>query len=377
VHTSSGSFRFFLLPKVDGEMLIGGTMSESGVTPEQQGVPDTTMLMAELEREVRTRRRSGELPADLERELDAAFEAVAPPGATGVGFEAALERAERAAFIDPVGPTESRLPGVSFLRRLVRKALAFYVEHVARRVSAFGVTAVRAMRLLGRRVDALEAATPFTDPRVRDIHFPLESDLDPSMWEETIESHLHGARGRVLHGDCGAGALVERLGKLGFDVYGVDPRPDAAELADETGREVRGMNVLEHLRSLPDGVLGAIVLSGVTDRVGLGDLVDLTRHAARVLCPGAPLVVISRHPAAWRRQVAPVVADLSPGHPLHPDTWIHLLVTGSFTHVQVHLGETSSLVEVIDAATDDNFRRIAAELFVPESFVVTARRTGT
>ncbi len=37
------------------------------------------------------------------------------------------------------------------MRRVLRKFLAFYVEHVVRQIAAFGVTLVRAVRLLGDR----------------------------------------------------------------------------------------------------------------------------------------------------------------------------------------------------------------------------------
>src|SRR5205823_14193877 len=84
-------------------------------------------LMADIEREVRGRRRAGQIDDEYERELDRIFDAVAPPGATGSGLEAALARAERAAVIDPVGPVASRLAGVALVRRALRKLLAFYV----------------------------------------------------------------------------------------------------------------------------------------------------------------------------------------------------------------------------------------------------------
>src|SRR4051812_4065355 len=140
--------------------------------------------MADIEREVRARRRAGQLDDEYERELDRIFDAVAPPGATGPGLEAALARAERAAVIDPVGPVASRIPGVALLRRALRKLLAFYVEHVVRQVTAFGVMIVRAVRVLGDRVDAIEARSPVTDPRLAAVGVPVASDLDLAGWRD-------------------------------------------------------------------------------------------------------------------------------------------------------------------------------------------------
>ena len=336
--------------------------------------PDAATLMAEIEREVRERRRSGDLPPDLERDLDRAFEAVAPPGAVGTGFEPTLERAERAAFVDPVGPTASRYPGISFLRRALRKLLAFYVEHVVRQVSAFGVTLVRAVRLLGRRVSALEERSPALDPRVRSLAAPIASDVDTVPWTRLAEDLFGGSPGRVLHAECSDGRLAARLAEIGVDVYGIDPRDDAAALADELCVEVRTVGALDHLRALPERSLGGIVLSGCVDRLPLGDLVEIARLAAAATEHGAPVLILGVHPAHWTRSRSPVALDLAPGHPLHPETWEWLLTTHGFEGVETHPGPSPELGAVGDAVTDANFRRIGELLLGPESFAVTARR---
>lgn len=330
--------------------------------------------MAEIEREVRARRRSGDLPAGMEIELDRVFESVAPPGAVGTGFEATLERAERAAFVDPVGPTASRFPGVSFMRRVLRKLLAFYVEHVVRQIAAFGVTLVRAVRLLGDRVSAIEARSPALDPRVRSLAAPIEADADMSPWLDLACEHMKGTTGRVLHGECGTGALAARLAGAGADVYGVDPRDDAAALADEQELEVRSADALDHLRSLPDGSLGGLVLSGCVDRLPLGELDELARRAAAVLVEGAPLLVVGTHPAAWSRSRSPVALDLAPGRPLHPETWEWLLATHGFDGIESRLAEAPTLEHSGDPIVDANFRMLGEMLLGPATFAVTARR---
>jgi hypothetical protein len=296
-------------------------------------VPDAAALMADIEREVRARRRAGQLDDDYERELDRIFDAVAPPGATGPGVEAALTRAERAAVIDPVGPVASRIPGVALMRRVLRKLLAFYVEHVARQVTAFGVMIVRAVRVLGERVDAIEARSPVTDPRLLDVAVPVSSDLDLTGWRDLVAKCCASVSARVVHAECGDGALVVALRDAGVDAYGVDPRRDAASVADERGAEVRTMAVLDHIRAVPDGALGGIVLSGCTERLAVGDLVDVVDHAARVLAPGAPVVVLSRAPDT---PGDPIAADLAPGKPLHAETWAFLLARRQFDDVETH-----------------------------------------
>jgi hypothetical protein len=296
--------------------------------------PDTGALMADIEREVRARRRAGQLDDEYERELDRMFDAVAPPGATGPGAEAALTRAERAAVIDPVGPVASRFPGVAFARRVLRKLLAFYVEHVVRQVTAFGVMIVRSVRLLGERVDEIEARSPVTDPRLAAVGVPVSSDLDLAPWRDLVVKLCAPVTARVLHAECGDGAIVVALQEAGVDTYGVDPRRDAASVADERGAEVRTMPALDHLRVVPPAALGGLVLSGCVERLAVGDLVELVDLAAQALAPGAPIVIVSR--AAGSPDVDPIAADLAPGRPLHRETWTFLLGRSRFDDVEPH-----------------------------------------
>ncbi|MCU1426473.1 MAG: hypothetical protein JWL83_473 [Actinomycetia bacterium] len=292
--------------------------------------------MADIEREVRERRRAGQIDDEYERELDRIFDAVAPPGAVGSGLGAALMRAERAAVIDPVGPVASRIPGVALLRRALRKLMAFYVEHVVRQVTAFGVMVVRAMRLLGERVDAVEARSPVTDPRLVNLALPVASDFDVAPWFDLVVKTLAPVSGRVLHAECGNGALLVALHDAGIDAYGIDPRPDAAAFADERRVEVRNAAVIDHLRAVPAGALGGMVVSGCAERLATGDIVELVDRAARVLAPGAPLVVLSRDP---KGDLDPIAADLAPGRPLHPPTWAFLLARRGFELIETRTSD--------------------------------------
>jgi hypothetical protein len=320
-------------------------MPEAGAAAFESSNDLTRDLMADIEREVRARRRAGQFDDEYERELDRIFDSVAPPGATGSGLEAALTRAERAAVIDPVGPVGSRLPGVAFVRRALRKALAFYVEHVARQVTAFGVMIVRSVRLLGERVDAIEARSPVTDPRVARIGVPVTSDLDLSMWNELALKRFAPVGGRVLNAECGDGALLVALCDAGVDAYGVDPRHDAAAVADDHDAEVRTVGALEHLRVVPAGALGGVVLSGCVERLAVGDLVELVERSACALAPGAPLLLLSREPGAAHAD--PIAADLAAGRPLHAETWAFLLGRNAFDDVETHVADAGGSYAVI------------------------------
>ena len=98
---------------------------------------------------------------------------------------------------------------------------------------------------------------------------------------------------------------------------------------------MRGDDPLTHLRALPEASLGGLVLSGCVDDRALGEMLEIADRAAAVLAPGGRVVVVSDGPAAWARQTDPVVADLAPGRPLHPETWCHLLGERGFRDLRV------------------------------------------
>jgi hypothetical protein len=83
--------------------------------------------------------------------------------------------------------------------------------------------------------------------------------------------------------------------------------------------------VVDHLRSLPDASRGCIVLAGCIDRCDLARKVDLVDEARRVVASGGTLVLLVTDQAAWDASLDPVVRDLLPGRPLHPETWLAVL----------------------------------------------------
>src|ERR1700759_1758655 len=99
--------------------------------------------MAEIEAEVRAKRRSGEIPEDLERVLEGAFDAVAPPGATGAGFDTVVDQAARQAILDYDVPVTGKRP-LRFVKRAVKTLTAWSLIFVGRQLVAFAGTTLRA-----------------------------------------------------------------------------------------------------------------------------------------------------------------------------------------------------------------------------------------
>ena len=137
-----------------------------------------------------------------------------------------------------------------------------------------------------------------------------------------------------------------------------------------------------HLDAVADGELSALILRGCVERLSRPALLELVECAARTLGAGGRLVVASRTPGAWSRARSVVEADLTPGRPLHPETWVWLLDGRGFTDVTfTTVGSPERLTPIPgdgpDAAIlDANLARLSDRLFEPEGFVLEATRSA-
>jgi hypothetical protein len=99
------------------------------------------------------------------------------------------------------------------------------------------------------------------------------------------------------------------------------------------------------------------------------------------LVPGGVVVVISSGPAALAAG-DPVVADLTPGRPLHQETWVHLLAGRGFEGARVTedpSGTRPTLSPVPDdgaaaAAWNANLEHLNRVLSPPGAYAVIATR---
>jgi hypothetical protein len=339
---------------------------------------DFSRLNAEINEEVRRRRASGDFPPGLERELDSLFARYAP-ATTGGDFDEVLERAERTSFIHADVPTASNRRGLSYLKRALRSLMAWYLRFIASEVTAFAGAITRSVRLLGRRVETLETMTVKAAERSLLDLGERRAAVDLGAWLEVVSAALQEVKGRVLHVECGEGTLLSRLVADGRDAYGVEPSERLAMSAARAGLDVRGDDPLAHLHALPDGALAGLVLTGLVDALPLGGLLELADLAAGKLAPGGVLVIVSS--GAWATVADPVVADLSPGRPLHPQTWQHLLTARGFVEPVVTVAAPTGGLEPVPASAPSadvlnaNIDRLNRLLFAASPYAVTAHRS--
>jgi hypothetical protein len=313
------------------------------VTAEDAGKPDD-------EEAVHTDPRVG-LSAD-ERGLLEGFDRLRPQGSLRWVFDDAVRRLIEPEDVPGRPAGWSGLPSDLWERGRSTKAservlgdvvttvaqdLTEYTDRAAeevRSLSADALTVLRvavrdAVQFLSARVDLLETARDPLGLQAGSIELPA---VDLSAWVTAAAEWAGGHPDLpVVMGELSDSALLSALATGGSTVEGVDPRGSVVWAADavfEVGQrpvEIVFAEVVDYLRTLDPGSRGCVVLAGCVDRMDLAGKVDLVDEALRVVVPGGTLVLLVSGQAAWDAALDPVVRDLLPGRPLHPETWRKVL----------------------------------------------------
>ena len=306
-------------------------MTEEAPVTEETPVTDEadraylTLVRSEIDEEVRRRRATGDLPPQLESELEQLFLKHAPLGSTRQELHEVLRLVDRAAFIDPVVPVESSRPGGAVVKKSIRSMNFWYLRFVTHQVSQFATAVSRSLHILDQQMSELAGkveAVEVPPSVVVDVDWAQRSD---AWWVTSVIEQLHGSGRRALHAACTDGWLVAILVATGVDAYGVDPRSGRVADQELGDLDLREEPVLSHLEAVLPGALGGVVLSGLLEASGHGERRRLLESATAALAPGGVLVVHSLDPSAWDAAEAPPEADLVQARPYRRTTWSHIL----------------------------------------------------
>ena len=287
------------------------------------------------------------LPAD-ERGLLEAFDRLRPQGTVRWDFDDAMRRLTEPpeAAGRPAGwgglpadlwergrSTKASERVLGDVVKIVAQDVTEYTDRAVdegRQLSTDAVAELRAtvrdaVRFLSARVDRLESSVDPLGLQAAELDLPA---VDGSAWVGAAAGWTAGRSDLpVLMGELGDDGLLTALAGGRAKVEGVDPRGTvvwAADAAFEVGSSrivLAFAEVVDHLRALPDASRGCVVLAGCVDRSDLARKVDLVDEARRVVAPGGTLVLLVTDQTAWDAALDPVVRDLLPGRPLHPETW--------------------------------------------------------
>jgi SAM-dependent methyltransferase len=317
----------------------------------------TSEVVAEIEAQVRQMRANGQVPPELEGDLDKCFEEVAEASLFGAaslrdgdfGPDAShptsgladrpsfaqLRRQATAAARRQLGPSLRRLERRASLAAARLGEVASIRVHVTvDHLERLATSSQRASRVLAAARPGGSAAS------VAGALHPLVEGPLLAWVIERLSAAPKGTRDParvVLHAECGDGRVVAALAARGFNVRGVDPH---APVRSDGDTRIVAAGALEFLGATQGGTLDGLVLTGVVDCLRPGEGRVLAQLAARCLAPGGVVVLVSARPEAVVA-LDPVAADLAHRRPLHPVTWCHLLARYGLSVLEVFEPEAS------------------------------------
>jgi SAM-dependent methyltransferase len=198
-----------------------------------------------------------------------------------------------------------------------------------------------------------------------------------------------GARD-VLDVGCGRGEFLSLLREAGIDARGIDTNEEMVEACRTKGLQAERTDAVSYLRGLKDESLGGLFAAQVVEHLPPAQLLAFIREAARVLRPGARLVLETINPSCWVAFFESYIRDLTHTKPLHPDTLKFLVVAGGFGEVKVRFrtpvpesdrlqrielgavekGELRALIDAFNL----NMERLNDRLFTHLDYAIVARR---
>jgi hypothetical protein len=224
-----------------------------------------------------------------------------------------------------VVPVESERAAGAVVKKGMRTVLLWYVGWITHQVSQFASAVSRTLHIVEGRLMDLEAKVEVQRvPGAGVLDLPDLHRAD-AWWAAPAVAAVSPVRGRIVHAASGDGWLVRQIMEAGGDAYGVDPRTTLVEQGLLNVSDLRGEDLVDHLRAVAPAGLGGLVLSGIIDGMGSGERTQLLALVAEKLAPGGVLVVHSVSRAWWDGPSAPFEVDLAPGRPLRPGTWQQLL----------------------------------------------------
>ncbi len=325
-------------------------MSDEEAGPEEASF-DVSRVMAEVDDDVRRRRASGELPSARDRELDDLFVAHSPASGQGANLRQALERVDRAMYVDPVVPVDSNHRAGGAIKKGMRSASLWYVGWLTHQINQFASATSRSLHLIEQRLIELEGGDGVQrGPRAEVVEFP----------------ELHGGErlvGRPGHRRRGPGAPAALCTPLaGTDGWSGGWWPPAVTPTAWTlGPAV------PHRRwarpptcgptrwrctsaPWPPAPWARSSSAASSTEWRAGEREELLRLTTTALAPSGVLVLHSVTATTWHGPAAPVQADLCPGRPLRSGSWCALLdARGYHASVRPGPGEADYLVTAVRA----------------------------
>lgn len=298
-------------------------------------------MQRRIDAEVRRKRKEGLLLPSVEAEMRRIYERLLPKGIgrSAEDFAHLMYSIDRSAVIDIDVPLRSKLFGVAYVKKVLRKLMAWYLNYLAQQLTNFHANLSQLIHALDLRLSQIERALPST----RDLPLTYEVTLSDEALDLVVSQVVKVASSecgvdRTLVSVAGANELLSTLDKRGQNVYGIDRVPSRLDALARRGLEVRDERLRRHVDRLAPASLGAAVLQGEFELLDLGDKLSTLERMATVLAPGGRIVLVGHDPeAAAGSRTQRVAVDLSQGRYLHRESWEFLLNIFGFSSIESQL----------------------------------------
>ncbi|WP_276945345.1 hypothetical protein [Ferrimicrobium acidiphilum] len=305
--------------------------------------PQTSELRGRLEREVVKLRRSGVIPPSLEAKMTQAVNELKPR----LRFDSTKDRlfnVEATSYIDTAVPTDSKRPGVTYVKRAIKAGVGWYLTYVTQQVNNFTFETVGLLNALELRLSEQELRLAKIAPQVSLGHtsgqFPANI-----LAEQAVRAQLLDRQNEqpILVTDAGGDRLLAELTALLPDlVYGQIEDSDLADRSAKEGLDVRNSSLLWHLEHCADGALGALVLRGTELECSpVWFKRGVLAETRRVLAADGVAVLIHHEPSALALSPELSATAAIRGEPISVAAWAILADEAGF----------SSSTETIDVDT--------------------------
>jgi O-antigen chain-terminating methyltransferase len=183
----------------------------------------------------------------------------------------------------------------------------------------------------------------------------------------------------ILDIGCGRGDWLDVLREHNLVARGIDSNRIFVELCRGRGLEVTERDVIDALRDLPDGSMGAITGLHIAEHLPFEVLIELVDQCRRVLCIGGVLILETPNPE--NIQVASHFFYMDPTHrnPLPPSMLRWIVEARGFERVRIErLTEARPLpappLAHGDVAAADSLNFLLAQYLAAPDYAIVARR---
>ena len=239
----------------------------------------------------------------------------------------------------------------SFIKKVIRKLVRWYVVPMMQDQVTFNSFAVRAINNLNKQNEEIKKLLDKKDERIKKLE-EIEKENDFNMDylafeekyrgpEEDIQKlqekfvRLYAGKDNILDIGCGRGEFIKTLLNAGKQyVFGMDINPQMVEKCKKDGLSVELRDGVSYLYDNDNLNLGGIFSSQVIEHLKPSQIIKLIKGAYKNLQEGSPLILETINPMALVTQTMAYTLDLTHRQYVHPFTIEMLLKEHGFKKVE-------------------------------------------